>query len=301
MTTAPHHASRLHLACAALLIGFSPCPGALGSDPQNGVNLQPTHWNGGDVTIDWAMMRGEPRIRIVRILIEPSAPIGRVKTWVAQAAANGYSLICAYQSASGQGTNSVAELMAAAKWWRDNYRELSAAGPFRINLMNEWGDHSITPADYAGAYNAAIAVVRSVYAGNIIIDLPGWGQETHTAALAVAGANGARIVDANITLSVHIYPGDWNQALNHWLQESDLDELGGAGRACIVGEFGSDSKSSAWSALVDHAKAKGWSVLAWAWNGDGGAMNMVAPSWALQPKASSFSKSSYFDVVYPKL
>ena len=109
MTKRSPHVPRWRLACAAVLIGMSPCPGATGSGPANGVNLQPAHWNHGDVTIDWAAMRAEPRIRIVRILIEPSAPIGRVKTWVAQAAANGYSLICAYQSASGQGTNSVAE------------------------------------------------------------------------------------------------------------------------------------------------------------------------------------------------
>jgi hypothetical protein len=41
--------------------------------------------------------------------------------------------------------------------------------------------------------------------------------------------------------------------------------------------------------------------MAWAWNGDGGSMNMVTPSWAQNATATSFSLSSYFSTVYTHL
>ena len=97
---------------------------------------------------------------------------------------------------------------------------------------------------------------------------------------AIKGSTGPKINDSNIVPSVHIYPGDWNQALNHWLQNSDLVELNGAGRSCIAGEFGNGTSGSAnWQGLVTEAKSLGWTVLGWAWNGDGGSMNMCSPAW----------------------
>jgi mannan endo-1,4-beta-mannosidase len=167
--------------------------------------------------------------------------------------------------------------------------------------MNEWGSHNISAASYASAYNSAISIVRSVYSGTIIIDIPGWGQETYTAYQAIKTAS-TKITDTNIVLSCHLYPGDWNQGRNHWLQKSDLDDLSNTGRGCIIGEFGNGtSGSSDWSGCVDYAKSKGWTVLGWCWNGDGGSMNMVTPSWASNPSATSFSLSSYFSVVNNKL
>ena len=110
---------------------------------------------------------------------------------------------------------------------------------------------------------------------------------------------GRKINDGNITPAVHLYPGDWNQGKNHWLNTADLDDLNSAGRGGIVGEFGNGgSGSSDWSGCVDKAKALGWSVIGWAWNGDGGSMNMVTPSWAQNGGATSFSKSGYFNTIY---
>ncbi len=267
----------------------------------NGANLQPSYYNGGNVNFGWSLMKTDTKVKTLRLEIEPSIAISQVKSWISQARSNGYTLICTYHKATVLGSDNASDLTAAANWWKTNYATLAASGSFQINLMNEWGDHNITSNAYASAYNTAIGIVRSVYSGNIIIDIPGWGQETHTAAQAVTGANGTKITDTNITLSTHIYPGDWNQGLNHWLQNSDLDELGSVGRACLVGEFGTGSGSADWSGLVDHAKSKGWSVLAWSWNGDGGSLNMVTPSWASNPTATSFTHSSYYSTVYVKL
>ncbi len=294
--------SVLRALCVGVLAvaGFSGCLRA-GVFPY-GVNLQPSYYNGGNVNFGWSLMNQYSAIKTVRIEIEPTVSISQAKSWISQAAANGKTIICTYHKSSVLGTDSTTELMNAANWWKSNYSSLASAGSFTVNLMNEWGSHSITSNAYASAYNSAISVVRQVYGGPIIIDCPGWGQETHTAAQAVTGANGTKINDTNIILSVHIYPNGWNQALNHTLQTSDLDDLASAGRPCIVGEFGnSPSGACDWSGMVDHAEALGWTVLGWAWNGDGGSMNMVSPSWASNATASSFTTSSYFSTIYNKL
>ncbi len=268
----------------------------------NGVNLQPSYYNGGNVDFAWALMKQNDKIKTVRIEIEPSVDISLAKSWIQQAKDNGYEVIATYHKYTVLGSDNVNDLLDGANWWKNNYSSLSAAGSFTINLMNEWSDHNISSNAYADAYNNAIAIVRQVYSGPIVIDCPGWGQETATAAAAVKGTNGTKILDTNIILSVHIYPGAWNQVKNHFLQNGDIDELASTGRKCMVGEFGNGTSGSAdWSGLVAHAKSKGWAVLAWCWNGDGGAMNMVSPAWSSNATASVFEVSSYFNVVYALL
>jgi len=267
----------------------------------NGVNLQPSYYNGGYPNFGWSLMKSYPKIKTVRIEIEPDK-VTQAKSWISQAKSNGYTIIATYHKSSVLGSDNASELTAAANWWKANYNALG--GGFIINLMNEWGSHNISPASYASAYNTAISIVRQVYGGQIIIDIPGWGQETATAACAVKGcSSGAtRINDTNIVLSAHIYPGAWNQGKGRYVNTSDVDDLASSGRPCMIGEFGNQGGSGAdWSAIVDYARSKGWTVLGWAWNGDGGGMNMVSPSWASNGGATSFTTSSYFSVVYNKL
>ena len=266
----------------------------------NGVNIQPSYYNGGNPNLGWPLMQANTKIKTVRIEVEPGY-VTQAKTWIAGAKANGHPIILTYHKATVLGSDSASELTAAGTWWKNNYSTLSASASFQINLMNEWGSHNISSNSYASAYNTAISLVRSKYSSNIVIDIPGWGQESKTAYQAVKGTNGTKINDTNITLSVHLYPGDWNQGNNHWFQSSDLTELRNAGRTCIVGEFGTGSGSSNWSGLVDQARGYGWSVLGWCWNGDGGSLNMCSPAWASNGSATSFSKSSYFNTVYNKL
>uniref|UniRef100_A0A914E2U8 Glycoside hydrolase n=1 Tax=Acrobeloides nanus TaxID=290746 RepID=A0A914E2U8_9BILA len=245
-------------------------------------------------------MKKQYKIKTVRIEIEPTS-VNQAKTWITEARNNGYNVIATYHKSAVLGSNDANELASAAYWWIQNYENLGA--DFTINLMNEWSNHNISANDYATAYNLAIRIVRQVYSGRIIIDIPGWGQETKTAADAVKGTYGTKINDTNIVLSTHIYPGGWNQGANRWLSTADLDELASAGRPCIVGEFGKDHGSGGAnvSQLVNYAKTKGWTVLAWSWNGDGTGMNMVEPPWSSNSQASNFNLSSYFNVVYPLL
>jgi hypothetical protein len=71
-----------------------------------------------------------------------------------------------------------------------NYKTLTAAGSFMLNIMNEWGHKTINAKSYADQYNGAIRQIRSYYGGPIIIDLPGYGQLAKVAADAVTGAGG---------------------------------------------------------------------------------------------------------------
>lgn len=262
----------------------------------NGVNLQPSYYNGGNPDFGWSLMRQQVKIKTVRIEIEPDK-VSQAKNWIAQAKNNGYAVIASYHKASVLGSDNTAELTAAANWWKANYATLG--GNFTINLMNEWGSHSLSADAYARAYNSAISTVRQVYGGPIIIDCSGYGQETAVAASAVKGFNSTRLADTNIILSIHVYPNGYNQALNRSLQRADLDDLASAGRPCLIGEFGNTPAGPVnWQDLVSYGKGKGWTVLGWAWNGDGIGMNMVSPAWSSNGAATSFTLSSYFSQVY---
>lgn len=273
---------------------------AIGLAGTNGVNLQPSYYNNGNVNFGWSLMNANTKIKSVRIEIEPDK-VTQAKTWISQAASNGKVIIATYHKAAVLGSDSASELAAGGTWWKNNYSTLRSAGSFQVNLMNEWGSHNISSNSYASAYNTAISSVRAVYSGNIIIDIPGWGQESKTAYDAVKGTNGTHINDTNITLSCHLYPGAWNQGNNHWFQTTDLYQMANSGRTCMVGEFGSGSGSSDAFGLTDTARNSGWSVLGWAWNGDGNSLNMVTPSWASNATATSFSKSGYFNTIYNHL
>lgn len=268
----------------------------------NGVNIQPSYYCNGDQEIGWSLMLQYPDIQSVRIEIEPDkqATIQDAARWISEAHANGLEVIATYHRYEDNGSPDPGTLMTAANWWKANYATLSASGPIVVNLMNEWGDHNITSQQYADAYNQAISIVREVYSGAIICDIPGWGQETHVAAHA-----SPLITDTNIVFSVHVYPASYNGYTGSSLANSDLDYLESAGRPALVGEFGSEGRGGAdWSALVDHAKSLGWPVLGWAWNGDGSSpvmMNMVSPYWGDDCSATAYSESSYFSTIYDKL
>jgi len=265
----------------------------------NGVNLQPSYFCNGDMDLGWGLMDNYSHIKTLRIEMDPytNSTIEDFVRWISEANDNGYDVIATYHYASELGSNDPNRLLAAANWWVENWDTLSSAGSFTVNLSNEWGDHSITSEDYASAYNVAIDTVRLVYSGPVICDIPGWGQETHTAADASKNIN-----DDDIIFSVHIYTNGWNGKAGHNLCEADLDYLEDAGRPCMVGEFGNGGGGSVdWSALVDHARSKGWSVIGWSWNGDGGGMNMIDPYWGNNCSATSYTKSSYFDIIYNKL
>ena len=263
----------------------------------NGVNLQPSYYNGGEVTFGWSLMEKHREIKMVRIEVEPDK-VSVATEWIKEAASKNYDIIVTYHKCSVLGSDNTEELKEAADWWVTNYAMLRQSGDFTMNLMNEWGSHDQTEQSYADAYNSAIHIIRSGtnYKGDIIIDIPGWGQETLTAANA-----SPNITDKSVILSAHVYPGGYNQGEGRYLVSSDMDQLVSTGRRCIIGEFGflGDGPVDV-EAVVSHAKSIGFqSVISWAWNGDGGDMNMVYPAWKNSPQAMEYTEGEYFhDGIY---
>jgi mannan endo-1,4-beta-mannosidase len=256
----------------------------------NGVNLQPSYYNNGNVTFGWELMKSYSQIKTVRIEIEPDK-ISQGKEWISQAKKQGYAVIATYHKCAVLGSDDPKELQAAANWWVQNYGFLSGGGSFTVNLMNEWGSHNQSPDSYSSAYNSAISTLRQVYSGDVIIDVPGWGQET-----SIASKASSLLQDNKLIFSAHIYPAAWNQAKNNWVQPSDMDELKSTGRPCMIGEYGTRGDGSCDVVqVINRAKSIGFSgVLAWAWNGDGGDMNMLTPAWSNNPTASTYTETSYF-------
>lgn len=136
-----------------------------------------------------------------------------------------------------------------------------------------------------------------------MVDIPGRGQETSVAITA-----SPLIWDQDVVFSAHVYPQSYNQAAGRYMTPGDVEDLlQQTGRPCIVGEFGDiqpdpeagqcDVKST-----VEAAKATGYeAVYGWAWNGDGGSLNMVSPTWAISPTAGSYSETDYFWTIMDSL
>lgn len=266
----------------------------------NGVNLQPSYYNGGNPNIGWSLMKQQSKIKTLRIELAPgSTSFANLKSYVTQAKANGYTnIICTYHNFGGSSNPN--DLLTAANWWKANYNALG--GGFTINMCNEWGAGTMSASAFASAYNSAIAVVRQVYSGSIVIDLPGYGHDANLMAQAVK-----MISDGNIILSNHIYPTGYSNSLNRTANTSDIDIMIATGKRCIIGEFGNaPSGSCDWKGMVNYAKSKGLTVIGWCWNGDGingsnPSMNMESPGWNQNASSSTYTKSSYFNTIYDLL
>ena len=270
----------------------------------NGVNLQPSYYFGGNVHFGWDLMKQYQGIETVRIEIDPTAysfTIAAAASWIREAKQNGYEVIATYHNSHKIASSDANDLVNAANWWKTNYTSLG--GNFIINLMNEWGGmHNMNASTYAKAYNKAIPIVRKVYSGDIVIDLPGWGQDSIVAAKA-----SNLITDQKVVLSAHIYQDSWNGKTN--FSPADIDTIVNTSRPCIVGEFGlhkTTKNSCNWQACIDYANQKALTVLGWCWNGDGSEdgflYNMASPSWTPYANPSNFSVNpNHFNTIYNKL
>ncbi len=263
---------------------------------KNGVNIQASYYNRGRVNIGWELMQAYPEIQAVRIEIEPYMA-ERAARWIREAHEYGYQVIATYHDSKRLGSDRAEDLLAAARWWRTHYTRLSSSGPVVINVMNEWGSHDQSPASYSSAYNEAIGIIREVYDGSLILDVPGFGQAARTAADAYSLLN-----DQDIIYSVHVYTNAYNTKQDRWLNEDDLAYLQASGASCMVGEFGDAMRGGAdWCNLVDHCHKNAWPVFGWAWNGDGQQMNMIQPHWRQQPLANAYQPTPHMQVIIDRL
>jgi len=262
----------------------------------NGVNIQASYYNRGNVNIGWDLMAEFPEIEALRIEIEPYRNRQAIQ-WIREAHKGGYQVIATYHNSNQLGSDKKEDLLAAARWWRDNYSAFITRGPIIINIMNEWGSHDLSPEEFAAAYNEAIPIIREVYDGPLIVDAPGFGQATRIAADAYPFFQ-----DTQIIFSVHIYSNAYNQEENRWLNEEDLTYLAAAGATCMIGEFCDNKLGGAdWCSLIDYCYNNDWPLFGWAWNGDGGMMNMIEPHWRDQPLAANFRPTAKMKTIINKL
>lgn len=263
---------------------------------KNGVNIQASYYNNGNVNMAWEMMQSYPEIEAVRIEIEPDL-VYQARTWIREAHEHGYQVIATYHNSKQLGTDDKDELIKAANWWKSNYETLSATGPIIINIMNEWGSHEISPTQYADSYNDAIAIIRSFYDNQLIVDVPGFGQATKIAADAYM-----YFTNQNIVYSIHIYTSAFNIEQRRWLTHEDLAYLDATGADCMVGEFCDNATGGAdWCSIIDECYVNGWPLFGWAWNGDGHGMNMIEPHWRDEPLSETFKPTEFMKIVTDKL
>src|ERR1700742_5148361 len=79
----------------------------------DGVNLQPSYYNSGNVNFGWSLMKANTKIKTVRIEIEPTVSLTTVKSWISQARSNGFAVIATYHKATVLGSDNVNDLLAA--------------------------------------------------------------------------------------------------------------------------------------------------------------------------------------------
>ena len=91
----------------------------------NGVNLQPSYYNNGDVDFGWGVMKNLDQIKTVRIEMDPSKieKIEIFANWIKQANEQGYKVIATYHTRP-LGSPKPGLLLEAANWWKANYAEL---------------------------------------------------------------------------------------------------------------------------------------------------------------------------------
>lgn len=309
----------------------------------NGVNLQHSYTDHGNVEVGWALMKKYENIKTLRIEINPennndaAAQVNNAKRIIQEATAKKYNIIVTYHPNKLGNESTDTEIINAGKFWTNYYNTLSNNNKikFTINLINEWGAHTIKAGDYAKQVNLALAKVYATsYTGKVIIDAPGYGQETYTLVQALKSIT-ATYRD-KLILSAHIYPSCYvynrpNGKAKGYMTNADLDimQKNEFKLPCILGEFGSYSKDGGkaeWSNLVAYAKGKGmgWPVIGWAWCGDGTGkpeekrgingkgMNMVnvdnepGKDWSygnfkLYKDTTPYTASGYMDVIYSRL
>ena len=95
------------ISCAFFFIAISVASARFHlSTAGNGVNLQPSYYNGGNVSFGWTLMKQHSRIKMVRIEIEPElVHISLAASWIREAVKNGYAVIATYHKHTLLGSN----------------------------------------------------------------------------------------------------------------------------------------------------------------------------------------------------
>lgn len=179
------------------------------------------------------------------------------------------------------GSNSTSDLLNAANYWAGMADVMNAhRGTVLLNITNEWMSEE-NAEKWADSYVQAIKIIRDAGIKNtIVVDVAGYGQGASVLA-ADEGSHARRVIAAdtenNIMFSIHMYHCS---AQNPTIARRNMDYALDLNVPLLIGEIAYEHKlgkeawpnggAVAWHAVLDYAREKNVSWLAWSWGGNGG-------------------------------
>ena len=264
----------------------------------NGINIMPFYANNGNVNIPFNLIHKYfSNIKTIRLEINPNyMNVTKIKNLIYNLFNNNFNVIVTYHDYLG--SDNLNDLLNVANWWKNNYNYISSNFPLIINICNEYGSHNLDYIHYSEFYNKAINIIRTIYTDWLIIDIPGYGQNTNVALQASNFIN-----DKKIVFSTHIYPMSWNNNQSRFMNTDDIDNLLNTNRPIIIGEFGTGEGNTDVNKILLYAKSKRISLLLWG-AGDGTSepynMELFKPSWYINPLHDNYNYTTYFITYYSK-
>lgn len=206
----------------------------------------------------------------VRIVWNTSGTASRLNDFLTKCDTLGLKPIVELHDATGGTTTST--LNTCVNYWvRSDVLNVMKNHPKAwLNIANEWGPANSTV--WRDGYKSAISTIRSAgYAGTIVIDSGGWGQDSSDIlnyAKAVYSSN----TNTNVIFSIHMY-GSWN---NTTAVDSFLSSCKSNGIPIIVGEFGYNYNSGNNNLgctvdalhLMNYCKTNKIGFIPWSWSGN---------------------------------
>lgn len=211
------------------------------------------------------------RVNCVRIVWDRSGSATRLDQIISRCEA--LKIVPMVELHNGTGSTSAAELNANAQYYANNAAVMIRhQRSILINIGNEWGNNSVTPAQWRDAYRTAITTIRRAgIVTTLVCDGPNWGQSA-TAALTF----GQELLDFdpqhNLLFSVHMY-GSWNNTASIG---TTMASFKSRNLPLLIGEFGwnFNNGNNNLGCRVDHrallnfAAQNGVGTLAWSLNGN---------------------------------
>ena len=170
---------------------------------------------------------------------------------------------------SGSGGGSLAN---AVSYWRSLQSILTGQENWVIiNIGNEpWSDTN-TSGWVSATKNAIVSMRNAGFRHALMVDGPGWGQDTDHTMLNNATSVEAADPMHNTIFSVHMY----NVYASGSTVDSYIASFYNTGMPFVIGEFGSTQSGASSSDDADEimadAQSRGIGYMGWSWSGNGGS------------------------------
>ncbi|MDO4319069.1 MAG: cellulase family glycosylhydrolase [Bacteroidales bacterium] len=189
-------------------------------------------------------------------------------------------LIGVFSPHNETGSNSTGDLMNAADYWAGMADVMNAhLGTAILNITNEWMSDE-DAAKWSDSYVQAVTRIREAgIKSTIIVDVAGYGQGASVLS-ADDGRHAQAIIDAdplhNIMFSIHMYHVSGQTAE---IARGFMDDALALDVPLLIGEIAYEHKAHlawpeggpvAWESILEYAREKNVSWLAWSWTGNGG-------------------------------